>query len=201
MPVLLRPATPGDAADISRLVLLSAERFLPAVFGPRIEGGLARLGAQEGTLFSWAHTMIAEAEGRTAGMLLGYSEREIAREDPATGLGLLHVLGGDMVRRFGRLLRVRRMIRDIAADEWYVSNIAVLPAVRGRGVGRTLMRDAEKRARASGAAAIVLDVETDHPAAISFYTGLGFQTVSATPSFSLGGHPFAFLRMRKPLSA
>jgi ribosomal protein S18 acetylase RimI-like enzyme len=197
---ILRSATPGDATDIALLILLSAEHFLPAVFGPRIEAGLSRLVAREGILFSSAHASIADAEGRVVGMLLGYSGREKAKEDPATGLGLLGVLGGDMLCRLGRLLRVQRTIGTIAANEWYVSNVAVLPALRGQGIGRALLLKAEERARDEGAAAIVLDVETDNPSAIRVYAGLGYTTASATPFLMLDGRAFAFFRMRKQLA-
>ena len=197
---ILRPATPADAADITDLILLSAEHFLPAVFGPRIKEGLTTLAAHNGTLFSSSHAWMADAEGRAAGMLLGYSGRERTKEDPATGLGLLRILGGGMLRRLGRLLRVQRMIGAIALDEWYVSNVAVRPELRGQGIGRARMLNAEERARSDGAAAIVLDVETDNPSAIRVYERLGYATVSTTPSLSLDGREFAFFRMWKPLA-
>ena len=197
MSILLRPSTPADAADIARLILLSAEHFLPAVFGPRIEAGIARLAAREGTLFSWTHVVIAAAEGRTAGMLLGYSGRDKAHEDPATGIGLLRAFGGVIILRLGKLLIVQRMIGTIAAGEWYVSNVAVLPEMRGRGTGRALMLDAEQRARNSGAVSIVLDVETDHLPAIRLYQGLGYETVSTTPALLLDGRSVVFHRMGK----
>jgi ribosomal protein S18 acetylase RimI-like enzyme len=196
---LIRPAKPEDAADIARLILLSAEQFLPAVFGPQIRSGLERLAARGSTLFSFAYAVIADVDGRCAGMLLGYSGKEKAREDPATGLGLLRVLGFDMAKRLGRLLRVQRLIGSIAAGEWYVSNVAVVPEMRGRGIGRALLAEAERRARRAYCARIVLDVETDHDPAISLYTSLAYARTSTTPSFILDGRAFAFFRMSKAL--
>jgi ribosomal protein S18 acetylase RimI-like enzyme len=198
MSLFIRPATSSDAADIARLLLLSAEHFLPAVFGERIEDGLATLAAKKGTLFSSSHACVAVADGRTAGMLLGYSGVEKGKEDLATGLGLFKALGFDMPRRLGRLLRVQRMVSFLRRDEWYLSNVAVYPELRGRGIGRALLLNAEERARGSGTSAIVLDVETDNPSAIRLYTGLGYSVASATPPLMLDGRKFAFYRMRKP---
>ena len=99
----IRRCVPADAPDIARLVLVSAERFLPAVFGTGIEAAVRILAAGRGTLFSHAHCWIAEAGGSTAGMLLGYSGREKAAGDPATGWGLLRTLGFGLVRRLGKL--------------------------------------------------------------------------------------------------
>jgi ribosomal protein S18 acetylase RimI-like enzyme len=200
MNLLLRPATPADAADIAELILLSAEHFLPAVFGPGIERGLAALAARRGTLFSSAHARIAELDGRAAGMLLGYSGGEKAKEDLATGLGLFGALGVEVLRRLPRLLRVQRMVGFLRREEWYVSNVAVRPEARGQHVGHALMRDAEERARGGAASAIVLDVETDNPGAIRLYQGLGYAMASRAPSLSLDGREFAFFRMSKRLA-
>jgi ribosomal protein S18 acetylase RimI-like enzyme len=132
-------------------------------------------------------------------MLLGYSGVQKAAEDPATGLGLLRVLGPGMLLRLGRLLRLQRMIGRLAPDEYYLSNVAVFPACRGEGLGTTLMDAAEQEARAAALRSVVLDVETDNAAAIRLYRGLGFVTRAATPRLRLESGEFAFFRMEKPL--
>ena len=196
----IRPAAAPDAADIARLVLLSAEQFLPAVFGPRIEGAVRTLAAGNGTLFSFRHAWIAESDGRTAGMLLGYSGREKKAEDPATGLGLLRLLGPGMMRRLGRLLRLQATIGRVAAGEWYVSNIAVYPQHRGTGIGAGLMGYAETEARRAGCGELVLDVETDHLQALGLYARLGYERRAAT-AIAMGGRIFRFNRMAKKTPA
>jgi ribosomal protein S18 acetylase RimI-like enzyme len=195
----LRPAAAVDAADIAALVLVSAEKFLPAVFGPRIGEVVRRLAEGRGTLFSHAHCTIAAAGGRTIAMLLGYTGREKAAEDPATGWGLLRGLGLGIVGRLGRLLRLQATIGTLGRDEFYVSNVAAYPVFQGRGAGRLLLERAEKRAREAGAAAIVLDVETDNNSAIRLYQRLGYVTRNRTAPLSAEGHQFSFLRMGKPL--
>jgi ribosomal protein S18 acetylase RimI-like enzyme len=132
-------------------------------------------------------------------MLLGYSGAQKAAEDPVTGLGLLRVLGPGLILRTGRLLRLQRTIGTLARYEYYVSNVAVFPELRGRGLGTVLMGAAEQEAVAAGLASIVLDVETDNAAAIRLYQGLGFVTTSETPRIRLESGEFAFFRMEKPL--
>jgi len=195
----IRTATPADASAIAEMILLSAEHFLPAVFGPHARDALAALAARSGTLFSCTHVRMADLAGRAVGMLLGYSGTEKAREDPATGYALFRFLGISLVRALPRLLRVQRAIGGIGAEEWYVSNVAVLPRMRGHGVGHALLLDAEERARERSAAAIVLDVETDHPAAEKLYASLGYRILRTTRPLTLEGHAFAFRRMSKPL--
>ena len=104
----IRPAAPADAADIARLILLSAEDFLPAVFGGGVEDALCRLAGGRATLFSYRHALVARERERTVGMVLGYAGSEKAAEDVgfyyaanASGRllgtllsGLLYQLGG-----------------------------------------------------------------------------------------------------------
>jgi ribosomal protein S18 acetylase RimI-like enzyme len=196
---ITRPAAAADAPDIAALVLLSAETFLPAVFGQRIVDVVRGLAAGRGTLFSHIHCTIALLEGRTAAMLLGYTAREKAAEDPATGWGLFRGLGPGVIGRLGRLLRLQASIGKLGRDEFYVSNVAVYPDFRGRGAGTLLLERAEKRARAAGSAAIVLDVETDNLPAIRLYQRRGYVVQWRTAPLGAEGHQFSFLRMGKPL--
>jgi ribosomal protein S18 acetylase RimI-like enzyme len=196
------PAVPSDAADIARLVLLSAEAFLPAVFGGRIAEALRALAAGRRTLFSHRHALVAREGPRTLGMILAYAGSQKAREDPATGLALLAALGPGMIARLGSLLALQRNIGSVARDEWYISNIAVFPGDRGRGVGRLLMRAGEAAAARGGECTrAVLDVETDHAPAIALYRSLGYQAGSEGPPLKLDGRTFTFLRMGKDLGA
>jgi len=196
----IRPAAPSDAADIARLIILSAEEFLPAVFGAGVVDALRALAGRGGTLFSHRHVLVARERERTLGMVLGYAGSEKAREDPATGLGLLVALGPRLLGRLGRLLALQRTLGELRRDEWYVSNIAVFERDRGRGAGRLLMEATEAAASRRGdCARVVLDVETDHAPAISLYKSLGYLVHKENPPVVLDGRAFGFLRMTKGL--
>ncbi len=70
-----------------------------------------------------------------------------------------------------------RLIPQIETDRPHaeLSDIYVDPAFRRRGVGRTLVRAAERRAREAGAPAMVLVVGGDNGIARSFYRGQGYE--------------------------
>jgi ribosomal protein S18 acetylase RimI-like enzyme len=198
---VIRPAAASDARAIARLVLLSAEEFLPAVFGARIAVALRELAGRRGTLFSYRHALVAGEGPRILGMILGYAGSEKARQDPATGLFLLAALGPGMLGRLGRLLALQRTIGSVGRNEWYVSNIAVFPPARGHGAGRILMEAAEAvAARRGDCARMVLDVETDHAPAIALYRSLGYQARKEGPPLRLEGRTFTFIRMEKGLA-
>jgi len=75
--------------------------------------------------------------------------------------GLLHRLGGFILMR-------------VAADEAEVLTLAVAPAVRRSGLGRTLLHDACKHAATNGARVVFLEVSVRNTAALALYTGAGF---------------------------
>ena len=57
--------------------------------------------------------------------------------------------------------------------------LGVDPAVRGRGVGKTLMRDCLERARAAGAAVLCLHTAEFMTTAVAMYLAMGFRRVPA----------------------
>ncbi|MFV0425852.1 MAG: GNAT family N-acetyltransferase [Beutenbergiaceae bacterium] len=72
------------------------------------------------------------------------------------------------------------------ADDIPELSIGVVPAHRGRGIGRGLLRTIAARAQDAGTRAISLSVEKDNPA-VKLYSAAGFRTVeveSAVPDTS-----------------
>ncbi len=75
--------------------------------------------------------------------------------------GLLHQSGGLILLR-------------VAADEAEILTLAVIPAVRRRGVAAALLRQAIGLTAAMGVRTIYLEVSVRNVAALTLYTGLGF---------------------------
>ncbi|TFB48486.1 ribosomal protein S18-alanine N-acetyltransferase [Cryobacterium tagatosivorans] len=63
------------------------------------------------------------------------------------------------------------------APEGDIQTIAVAPAARGRGLGRTLMQALIGEARKRGAREVFLEVRADNPSAQRLYERLGFDEV------------------------
>jgi ribosomal protein S18 acetylase RimI-like enzyme len=74
-----------------------------------------------------------------------------------------------------------------------VHDLAVLPASRGRGVGRALLSAAEAHARARDCAKLTLEVREDNARARALYRERGFR------DFELAGVPIRTLFLAKPL--
>ncbi len=74
-----------------------------------------------------------------------------------------------------------------------VHDLAVLPAFRGRGVGRALLNAAEEHARTRGCAKLTLEVREDNARARGLYEERGFR------DFQLAGVTYRTLFLSKPL--
>ncbi len=71
------------------------------------------------------------------------------------------------------LMRFRPSLWE-AADECYLAELYVRPAVRGRGLGRALLLAAMRHARQRGATYMDLTTTNQDKAAMSLYESLGF---------------------------
>lgn len=60
-------------------------------------------------------------------------------------------------------------------DEGYITNVAVLPEYRRRGVGRALLERVFSLARDEGLSFVSLEVRVSNAGAIALYEGLGFK--------------------------
>ena len=62
-------------------------------------------------------------------------------------------------------------------DEGYISNVAVAPEMRQKGIGDSLIEELMHRARERDLSFVTLEVRESNMAAISLYKKHGFQTV------------------------
>jgi len=63
---------------------------------------------------------------------------------------------------------------------WYISNVAVAPDFRGRGVGRSLMEAALDQVRQRGGGWTLLQADEGNVAAMKLYSRLGFSSLGST---------------------
>ena len=68
-------------------------------------------------------------------------------------------------------------------DEGYVSNVAVSPAFRRRGIASALIRALLDRARERNLSFVTLEVRESNAAAIALYEGFGFRPVGRRKNY------------------
>lgn len=74
-----------------------------------------------------------------------------------------------------------------SSDELHVHSIAVVDWFRGRGVGRKLMEETIRVARARGIKRVRLEVKTENTAAITLYEKLGFERKNVLRNYYADG--------------
>lgn len=78
---------------------------------------------------------------------------------------------------------------DAYGDRWRISNVAVAPAYRGRGIARALMLSTLKAIADQGGAWAVLSVRADNAIARRLYESLGFRAVCQDGVWRLSAPP------------
>jgi ribosomal protein S18 acetylase RimI-like enzyme len=179
--IIIRRAVLNDDKDFSELLLMTAH-FLPLLFGDKINSVLQNLFNYHSNLFSHDHVWFAEVDGEKVGMILGYDWKTKRRDNLKTGFLLFIKIGFSFIGKIIPLLKFDRTVGNISDGEYYISNIATHEKFRGQGVGRELIRMAEKEAEMTGCKTIMLDVEKENTGAISFYERQGFKP---TKEFSI----------------
>ena len=116
-----------------------------------------------------------------------WSERslELLLTDAATGFVCLW--DGCAVAYGGMLL---------APDEGQITNIAVDPDHRRRGLGMLLMERLEEAARARGLLQIALEVRASNNAAIALYERTGYTVAGRRPNFYTSPREDALVMLR-----
>jgi ribosomal protein S18 acetylase RimI-like enzyme len=132
---------------------------------------------EKGHRFSWSVAFVGEAGAGPAGYLLSYPGRELDALQLAFLRRFWSVFGWgetwQLLSRAWPLLNAPEATRD----EYYISNIGVLPEHRGRGYGTQLMEFAEVQSRQAGLTKCSLAVDLTNVDAIRLYQRLGYRVV------------------------
>lgn len=68
-------------------------------------------------------------------------------------------------------------------DEGYITNVAVTPSARRRGIARALLQKLAEHAQIRGLAFVTLEVRQSNSAAIALYAGQGYERVGIRRGF------------------
>lgn len=164
MNITFRPATLGDARFI-------AEGFhMAMLYDDAPEQQLQTFAniicTREDVLYSWRNTLIAMVDGQRAGMITAYDGRYYRPWRQQTMLLVKEYLG----------VVFPDMEDEAVPGEYYLDSLAVLPAFRGQGIGRSLLQQAISQGRAMGLR-VTLAVDPVNTRAQHLYASLGFRLV------------------------
>ncbi len=179
------PAPAGVAPAAARLLLMTMGELGPYLFGlgsrRRARALLARLFAEGRNRFGHPFADVVRVEEEVVGLILALPHETLEALALPTARGLWRGLGWvGFVRFLGRSLPLIGL-REGEPGAYFVGNLAVEPAWRGRGIGRILLAHVEARAARLGFGRIALTVEVENEGAIAFYRRQGYRVLERIP--------------------
>jgi ribosomal protein S18 acetylase RimI-like enzyme len=179
--LIIRPSRPEDAKPAALLLHLARGRVGEYVFGngspAKTLEVLERLFLVRTNRFGRDHAFVAEKDGGVAGLLLSHPARIMPRLDMLTAAPLLKILGcSELLRLTVRMLPLAGG-KEAERDEYYVSDLAVLPHFQGQGIGTRLLAFAEEQAAKHGLRKCSLIVALGNDAARHLYLRVGYRVV------------------------
>ncbi len=191
--VQFRPARPDDATVAVPLIYSSGPAAFDYVFAVDGDGAAERFlqrcfvdGAGE---FGWRNHWVGVADDRVVAVGAGYGANT---KWPFTLAAARQILAHYGMRQgagvIARGLRVESLIRPPEGDMHYLAHLAVVPELRGRGIGRALIDQLLGTAREAGRRRVVLDVATSNPGAEGLYRRAGFKVISERRSRLANAH-------------
>lgn len=162
----LRPAALADAAVLAELVNYAGEG-MPLYLWERMAGpgesawdvGRKRAARDTGS-FSYRNAVVIEHAGKCAGSLIGYAIADQAAP-----------IGSDMPPMFVPL----QELENLAPSTWYVNVLAVVPELRGHGLGAQLLQLADDTGRAQGLSGMSVIVSDTNAGARRLYERHGYR--------------------------
>lgn len=199
--ILIRKGRPEDARHFSELVVLTSPAVFPVVFGSGVKKTMRGLFPHKRHYYSFDRTFFAEVNGKVAGMAQLHKMITRKGQTARMGLLLLKYLNWRLPAKAACLLKMDRLIKDIARNDCYLSNVSVYPEFRSFGIGTKLLAAAEEEAKSIGKKRVVLHAETHNIRAISLYERLGYKIESKSQPMKIGNRLFESFTMAKPLAS
>lgn len=187
-------AKPINGAIAASLIWATDPHIFGGMHGDDYALGMRHLEAQwlaAGGLFSHSFATMAVSEGELAGMELGFDKQTQEQAlDAMMGVALSVLNEQEIGTMVGFFEYGSFLIPIIPDDAYYLQNLAVVEAGRGKGIGEKLLHHCFDKARQRGHTRVHLDVFEGNPA-IRLYERCGFRTIVRTvvTPFSEAGMP------------
>ena len=179
--IKIRSAIADDAEASTQLIYMTMGSMADYLLGGdddvAAKSIISRLFQRDKNRYSYQYTHLATIFGEVAGLLISYSSTVLKSLNFPMVESMFAVNELPETMRFFYRSLPLMCIKEVAADEFFINNVAVFPKFQGRGVGEFLMSLANKRAKESGLNKCALTVEIKNSRAVRLYQYLGFQIV------------------------
>lgn len=201
----IRAALIKDAPDAGELIRASLYGFGTYLIGlgddHRAAEVLRNYYSLSGNRYSYQVSYVALLDEEVVGLMVAFSGRDLIKLDLRTMLQMPRVYSLSEIIKFIKRVLILRDEEEVGKDEFYIANLAVVPAHRRQGIGHALLKFSEELAFRNGLSKLSLLAETGNIRAISLYEKFGFKIVKTynhPHQMVLTGSP-AYVRMVKGL--
>ncbi|XHX78711.1 MAG: GNAT family N-acetyltransferase [Stenomitos frigidus ULC029] len=177
--ITLRPAIADDVAWAAPLFFAAGPAVFSYVFASPFEESKAifcQAFAYPQHAFSYEHAQIVEVLGQPAGVMISYPGSLKRQADEKVHAVMARILP---LRKLPKILvnlaDLTRIKQDIAAQDYYILGLSVMPELRNQGLGTYLLRQAEQQAQKHHCQSMALDVTYTNTAARALFERLDYK--------------------------
>lgn len=192
-------STAEEAEDFNRLFVVSAQKYVPALYGgvhDRVNRNLFRY---RGNILSFEHTRFMKVDGRSAGMVVAYDWKENKSHQGKTTLLILRYMRTTFLKQARHLQWAGQELGKMDDGTYYVACLAFYEEFRNQGLGAEIMAYTQEAAAKNGCMKLELDAETYNHDAIRFYKRFGMAEAGEPRGTTIGGEYFEFIRLSKDI--
>jgi ribosomal protein S18 acetylase RimI-like enzyme len=199
--ILIRKGNPEDAYHFSELVTLTSPAIFPLVFGSTVKKMMKKIFPHKKHYYSFDRSFFAEVDGKVVGMAQLHKLTTRKGQTVRMSLLLLKYLKWRLPTKAVNLLKFDHLIKFVAREDCYISNVSIYPEFRSFGIGTKLLSAIEEEVKSIGKKRIVLHAETHNKRAISLYERLGYKIESTSPSLKIKNRLFESFKMAKSVAS
>ena len=197
--VVAARAMAEEAEDFNRLFVISAPKYVPALYGGTHERVNRNLYRYTGNILSYEHTRFMRVDGRNAGMVITYDWKQNKSQQTKTTLLILRYMRATFLKQARHLQWAGQELGKMDDGTYYIASLVFYEEFRNQGLGTAIMSYTQEEALKSGCTKLALDAETYNTDAIRFYKRCGMAEVGEPRGTTIGGEYFEFIRLSKDI--
>ena len=183
---VLQPAAPEMAEEAATLIYLTMRKTADYLFGgDQAQVILKRLFQFKSNRFSYQFTQVTTDAEKPVGLVIAYPAQRMRALELPMAFQLMQICGMADFFRFLQKTVPLAGIKEAEDGEYFIGNIAVLPACQGAGLGTRMLEEIQNRAKAEGYDKISLTVDVENGRAASLYERTGFHIIEQVEVKSL----------------
>lgn len=189
--------------DVVELIKISSTELFDTIFGSKVDSIIKSLFLSKGNLYSYQNTCVnlddSYEENKVMGAIVFFPKEKMINQGLKMGFKILFSIGLKFIFNLPALLKAQSLLLPIPRKSIYISNLAVFPEFRGKGVGKALIEYVIFYAKSKGYEKVLLDVGVENKTAMNLYEKLGFKIVAKTNLVKIKNYNFCFYRMERTL--